>query len=330
MNSEALLAKIWEENELAVLARTQRAYEETAALVRSKKPEAVFSQLVRVYRQPLQNWNNAARHIWQELQADNAEDHSEFEKLFLTLADTQHVSSLRENLRLWLWRRVVRSGKQHLIESRFFADAHLFHRTLQEDRLVLWYGSRVAEWPIQLLLALFLGGREHTQRLRLQLCWPTASLPADFVALRPENRALRRLWEARILVRFGHWAHLHPSIMLLLPEVSSFNSPVFEWREHKLVAHMQDGRIWPVQAFNLAALFFDEALALFGRDRRALWRNLVAYAESYRVRPEDVASQFVLQCFEDWGLHGLREAEPDFLQEFAESICFLNDLRRLI
>lgn len=330
MNSEVLLQKIWQENELAVLARSRSACDEIEEAAQTGKPEMVFSKLARAYRQPVHNWNNAALQAWKILQADYSAEHAELENLLAALSDQPRLLQHREALRLWLWRRVVRSGRQELIASRFFADEYLFHRTLQEDRLVLWYGARVAEWPIQLLLGLFLGSRENTKRLRLQLYWPTAKLPADFVASHSENRALRRLWEARILVRFGKWAHLHPSIMLLLPEISSFSSPVFEWRAQELRAHMQDGRIWPIKPFNLAALLFDESLALFQRDRRALWRNFTAYAESYLARPEDVASKFVLQCFDDWGLHTLHEADPDFLKELADGIRFLDDLRRSI
>lgn len=317
------LEKIWKENALAVLARSRSAYEETPALVQSDKPEIVFSRLARIHRQPMRNWTNAALEVWRLLQPDFPSEHAEFES---QLAALSSQSESREALRLWLWRRVVRSGKQDLIASRFFADGHLFYRTLQEEHLVSWYAGREAEWPIQLLLGLFLGGRDETKRLRLQLYWPTAKLPADFNVSHAENRALRRLWEARILVRFGKWAHLHPSIILLLPEIS-FTTPVFAWRNAELVAHMQDGRVWPLKPFNLAALIFDEALALFGRDRRGLWRNFAAYAESYLARPEDVASQFVSQTFAEWGLYAMIDAEPEFMKEFAESICFLENLR---
>ena len=321
MTIELLAQKIWKENELSVLARSRQAYEDTLALMQENKPQLLFPQLARVHRQPMHNWTNAALRVWQVLQTDFASDRVEFESNVARLAN----AAQREELRLWLWRRVVRSGRQELIASRFFADSFLFHRTLQEDRLLFWYGDCVAEWPIQLLLGLFLGG-EHTQRLRLQLYWPTAKLPADFIASHAENRALRRLWEARILVRFGKWAHLHPSIILLLPEIS-FSAPVCEWRGRELVAHMHDGRVWPITPLNLAALLFDEAQVLFKRDRRGLWRNFTAYTASYLARPEDVASHFVLRCFEEWGLHAMREAEADFLKEFAESIRLLEQLR---
>lgn len=324
MSSAHIAQKIWQETELSVLARSRQAYDDTLALVQTNKPEMLFAQLARVHRLPAHNWANAALQIWQMLQSDFANDRAEFERLAAAL--TQPTQ--REELRLWLWRRVVRSGRQELLASRFFADEHLFHRTLQEDRLLLWYGERMAQWPIQLLLGLFLGG-EHTKRLRLQLYWPTAKLPADFVASHAENRVLRRLWEARILVRFGKWAHLHPAIILLLPEIS-FTPPVCEWRGRELVAHMQDGRIWPIAPFNLAALLFDEAQVLSKRDRRGLWRNFTAYAEDYLARPEDVASHFVLHCFDEWGLHALRDAEEDFLKEFCESIRFLEQLRLAI
>ncbi len=322
---DQLAQKIWQETELSVLARSRQAYDDTLALMQANQPEMLFAQLARVHRQPAHNWAQAALQIWQVLHSDFARDRTEFEQLAANLRQPAQ----RDELRLWLWRRVVRSGRQELIASRFFAEEHLFHRTLQEDRLLLWYGGeRVAQWPIQLLLGLFLGG-EHTKRLRLQLYWPTAKLPADFVATHAENRVLRRLWEARILVRFGRWAHLHPSIILMLPEIS-FTPPVCEWRGRELVAHMQDGRIWPITPFNLAALFFDEAQALFKRDRRGLWRNLTAYAEDYLARPEDVASHFVLRCFDAWGLHALRQAKEDFLKEFAESIRYLEQLRLTI
>ncbi len=326
MNQDRLLQKIWQENELGVLARSRSAFDETLAAVQTGKPEMVFSQLARVYRRPVHNWTNAALQAWKLLQPDFAGDHAGFENQLAALSEPRRPAHPREALRLWLWRRVVRSGRQDLIASRFFADDYLFHRTLQEDRLVLWYGAREAEWPIQLLLGLFLGGGERTKRLRLQLYWPTAKLPADLIVSHAENRVLRRLWEARILVRFGKWAHLHPSIILLLPEIS-FTAPVFEWRGHELVAHMQDGRIWPITPFNLAALLFDESLALFQRDRRAVWRNFTAYAESYLARPDDVASRYVLQCCEDWGLHTMHEAEEDFLKDFADSIRWLDRLR---
>jgi hypothetical protein len=325
MSQDRLAQKIWQENELTVLARSRQAYEETLAVAQSGEPEKLFPKLARVYRLPAHNWSNAALYVWQALHADFSGDRAEFENHLAALTEPQRQTHAREALRLWLWRRVVRSGRQDLIASRFFADEHLFHRTLQEDRLIFWYAGRVAEWPIQLLLGVFLGG-EETKRLRLQLYWPTANLPANLAVSRAENRVLRRLWEARILVRFGNWAHLHPAIILLLPEIS-FTAPVFAWRGRELVAHVQDGRTWPISPFHLAALLFDEALALFGRDRRGWWRNFTAYAESYLARPEDAASQFVLQCFDDWGLHLVREAEEDFLKEFAESIRLLEQLR---
>lgn len=327
MSPEALLQKIWRENELAVLTRSRSAHEEVAAAVQTGRPDFVFHKLARLYRQPRSNWAAAASQVWQTVRPDFSPDQPEFERQLAAVANHPNVAKHREILRLWLWRRVLPSGRQDLIASRFFADEFLFHRTLHEDRLVLWYGTRVAEWPIQLLLAFFLGSSENTKRIRLQLYWPTAKLPSDFVASHAENRALRRLWEARILVRFGAWAHLHPAIMLLLPEVSSFSSPVFAWRAQELVAHMPDGRIWAIAPLSLAALIFDESLALFGRDRRALWRNFSAYADAYLARPEDVASRFVSQCFRDWGLHLMREAAPEFFRDFAGGVRFLNHVR---
>lgn len=328
MNPEALLQKIWQENKLAVLARSRAAFEEMTAIQHTASPQAAFQHFARVFRLPVSNWPEAAAQVWQEVRADFPADRNEFETQLAAVVEHPAEAQKREALRLWLWRRVLPSGRQNLMASRFFADPFLFHRILAEDRLILWYGARVAQWPVQLLLALLLGSRESTQRLRLQLYWPMAKLPAGFPATHAENRALRRLWEARILVRFGAWAHLHPAIMLLLPEVSSFASPVFAWREQELWAHMPDGRIWPIAPFNLAALIFDEALALFQRDRGALWRNFTAYAEDYLARPEDVASRLVSQFFAEWGLHAFDEAPPEFLHEFATSVRFLNELRR--
>lgn len=327
MNLEALLQKIWQENKLAVLARSRAVFEEMTVMVHTGSPETVFRKFAHAYRHPLSNWPEAAELVWQEVRADFPSERSEFEAQLAAVVEQPSAAHKREALRLWLWRRVLPSGRQNLIASRFFADPFLFHRILEEDRLILWYGTRVAEWPLQLLLALFLGSHESTKRLRLQLYWPMAKLPANFPASHVENRALRRLWEARILVRFGAWAHLHPAIMLLLPEVSSFASPVFAWRGQELRAHMTDGRIWSITPFNLAALIFDESLALFKRDRGALWRSFTAYAEDYLARPEDVASWTVLQFFEEWGLHAMSEAPPEFLNEFAESVRFLNELR---
>lgn len=327
MKQDELLKKIWRENELTVLARSHRACEEINEAVQHAKAEAVFARLTRIYRTPPHNWKSAAVRVWEMLQDQFVDDYSEFEALLAEL-DARYENDLaREKLRLWLWRRVVRAGKPVLTASRFFADEFLFQRTLHDDRLILWYGARQAEWPVQLLLGLFLGGREDTHRLRLTLYWPTARLPDDFQASRTENRALRRLWEARILVRFSNWMHLHPEIMLLLPEISSFSSPVFEWRESNLFAHMPDGRIWPVPPFALAGLVFDESLALFGKDRQALWRNFSAYATDYLSRPEDVASNFVSKFFDELGLHVMREATRPFLTDFAEGINYLETLR---
>lgn len=56
-------------------------------------------------------------------------------------------------------------------------------------------------------------------------------------------------------------------------------------------------------------------------------RHYKKYAESYLARPEDVASHFVLRCFEEWGLHAMREAEADFLKEFSQRIRFFDQLR---
>ena len=330
MKSDLLLEKIWRENALAVLARSHRLHDEIAESMRTDKPESAFLELARAHRLPLNNWQEAARHIWNLLKENFPEDQLEAERLFAGGEASGNQSARLAEIRLWLWRHVVRSGNQDLLASRFFAGDFLFHRTLEEDRLRLWYGDRQTEWPIQLLLALILGSHEGTQRLRLQLYWPAARLPENFTASRMENRALRRLWEARILVRFGTWAHLHPLIMLQLPEVSSFSSPVFEWRESRLLAHMADGRVWPLPAFALAALVFDESLALFGRDRRGWWRNFVEYASSFLRSPEDAASNFVLTCFDDLGLRAMREAEENFLREFTESVQFLEALRTAV
>lgn len=327
MKQDELLKKIWRENELAVWARSHRACEEINETVRHGQVEAVFARLARIYRMPPHHWKSAAVRVWEMLQDQFAEDYPEFEALLAELDARYENDPAREKLRLWLWRRVVRAGKPALTTSRFFADDFLFQRTLHDDRLILWYGARQAEWPVQLLLGLFLGGREETQRLRLKLYWPTARLPEDFQPSRSENRALRRLWEARILVRFGKWTHLHPEIMLLLPEISSFTSPVFEWSGHTLVAHMPDGRRWPVAPFALAALICDEALALFGRDRQAWWRNFASYAAAYLARPEDVASHFLIAVCDDLGLHLMRDAGGPFLRELAESIQYLETLR---
>lgn len=327
MEQDALLRKIWLENELPLRARSHRMCEEIAEAVAQGRAEAVFTKLCRSLRLPATQWAGAAQRVWENLPEQPSSDAAEF-KALLAAAEARHDNAAERNqLRLWLWRRVVRSGKSELISSRFFADEHLFYRTLRDDRLILWYGGRQAEWPVQLLLGLFLGGREETQRLRLKLYWPTARLPEDFQPSRSENRALRRLWEARILVRFGKWTHLHPEIMLLLPEISSFTSPVFEWSGHTLVAHMPDGRRWPVAPFALAALICDEALALFGRDRQAWWRNFASYAAAYLARPEDVASHFLIAVCDDLGLHLMRDAGGPFLRELAESIQYLETLR---
>ncbi len=327
MQQDALVYKIWQENELPLRARSRRWCEEIAATVRQGRAEEVFAKLRRAYRLPVTQWSTAARRVWESLPEQHAADLAEFNRM-LAAVETRHENEAeREKLRLWLWRRVVRSGKAELIASRFFADDFLYYRTLRDDRLISWYGARQAEWPVQLLLGLFLGGGEETQRLRLKLYWPTARLPEDFQPSRQESRALRRLWEARILVRFGKWMHLHPEIMLLLPEISSFSAPVFEWNDGTLLAHMPDGRRWPVAPFAIAALVFDEALALFSRDRQALWRNFVNYAAEYLARPEDVASNFVIKTFDDLGLHLMRDAERAFLRDLARSIQYLETLR---
>lgn len=327
MTQDELLKRIWSENELAVWARSHRAYDEIAETVKHGKPESVFVKLARIYRTPPHNWKSAALRVWEMLQEQFSGDQSEFDTLATELDARYENETAREKLRLWLWRRAVRTGRPQLTASRFFSDEFLFQRTLLDDRLILWYGTRQAEWPVQLLLGLFLGGREETRRLRLTLYWPTARLPDDFRPSRVESRALRRLWEARILVRFGNWMHLHPEIMLLLPEISSFSSPVFEWRESNLFAHMPDGRIWQVSPFALAGLIFDESLALFGKDRQALWRNFSAYATNYLARPEDVASNFANKFFDELGLHVMREATRSFLSEFAEGLQYLETLR---
>ncbi len=316
MNLSDLLKKILQENELPMLARAARV--EIAAA----GAQTAFARLRQIYSHPETNAAEAIAVIWENLQKYFASDYPELEQLLAV-----ENAPARAEVRLWLWRRVVRSGNHALLSSRFFADDFLFYRTLQEDRLLSWYGERVADWPLQLLLALFLGNQNGTKRLRQQLYWPTAKLPADFHASRDESRALRRLWEARILVRFGNWAHLHPFVMLQLPEISSFASPVFAWRAQELIAHMPDGRAWPITPFNLAALIFDETLALFGRDRRGWWRNFSAFAEIYLRRPEDAASRFVLRCLEEFGLYALQEAGPAFLREWCSSIQFLDRLR---
>lgn len=321
MMTRGLIETVWEENELPVQARSPSRCDEIAAAVQAGDHGAVFSGLLAAYRHPETNWREAVLRIGLGLQRYFASDFPQLEKML-----AGNGASRRDEIRLWLWRRVVRSGNHALMSSRFFADDFLFYRTLQEDQLISWYGERTAEWPIQLLLSLFLGGQEETKNLRQQLYWPAAKLPEDFQASRAENRALRRLWEARVLVRFGSWVHLHPLIMLQLPEISSFASPVFAWREHELIAHMPDGRIWPLSPFNLAALVFDETLALFGRDRRGWWRNFTAFARIFARRPEDVASQFVTQCFEDLGLP-LPEAPPPFWKAFCESVEFFEGLR---
>ncbi|MDZ7269308.1 MAG: hypothetical protein ONB48_17990 [candidate division KSB1 bacterium] len=328
MEQDALLHKIWRENELPLLARSHRLYEEVAEAAQHGRAEAVFTQLCRCLRLPATQWAVAAQRVWEGLpEKPSSSEAAEF-KALLAAAQARHDNAAqREQLRLWLWRRVVRSGKAELIASRFFADAHLFYRTLRDDKLIAWYGTRQVEWPVQLLLGLFLGGGEETERLRLKLYWPTARLPEDFQPSRRENRALRRLWEARILVRFGRWTHLHPEIMLLLPEISSFTAPVFEWDGDTLVAHMPDGRRWPVTPFALAALIFDETLALFGRDRQGWWRNFAGYAAAYLARPEDVASHFILKACDDLGLHLMREAGSPFLHELAGAIQYLEALR---
>ncbi len=320
MDQIDFLAKIWSENELPVLARSREAYAEIAAAAKKQNSQVVFAKLLQSYGHSEANQREVIARLWEVLQRYFASDYPELEKM-LAGAHT------REQMRLWLWRRVVRSGNSALMSSRFFADDFLFYRALQEDRLISWYGERVGEWPIQLLLSLFLSGQEETKSLRQQLCWPTAKLPADFQASRAENRALRRLWEARILVRFGNWVHLHPLVMLQLPEISAFSSPVFAWRGHELVAHMPDGRIWPLAPFNLAALVFDETLALFGRDRRGWWRNFAAFAEIFVRRSDDVASHFVVRCFQELGLPVMQQAPLQFWKEFCAGIRFLDDLR---
>jgi hypothetical protein len=317
----AVLQNIWNENELPVLARSRKAHAEIPAAMNDDNGKSSFAKLQQVYRLPETNLQEVIARIWEGLQKYFASDYPELEKLLAK--DGLH--QLQE-IRLWLWRRVVRSGNPALMSSRFFADEMLFYRILQEDRLISWYGARTAEWPLQLLLSLFLGTQEETKRLRQQLYWPTAKLPGDFQASRAENRALRRLWEARILVRFGSWVHLHPLIMLQLPEISSFASPVFTWRAHELVAHMLDGRIWPLAPFNLAALIFDESLALFGRDRRGWWRSFATFAAAFARRPEDVASHFVVQCFAELGLP-LRQAPRQFWKAFCDGVKFLDELR---
>ena len=329
MDKEALLKKIWAENELAVLARSRRIYDEIADLVKENQADRVFARLARAFRIPLRNWQDAALHVWSFLQDDFALDFPELDAMLRSMGAEPNPKD-RETLRLWLWRRVSRSGNEYLLGSRIFADDHLFNRTLHDDRLVLWYGERQVEWPIQLLLGLLIGSRDHTKRLRAQLYWPTAKLPDNFSASRAENRVLRRLWEARILVRFGTWVHLHPLIMLLLPEISSFSSPVFEWREQELLGHMADGRRWPIPPFALSALVFDESLALFGRDRQRLWRNFSAYANDYLRRPDDVASNFVFAFFDELGLPAFRDAVPEYLTEFTHGIQFLETLRASI
>jgi hypothetical protein len=321
MESAALLQKIWKENELPVLARSREAHAGIAAIVNKGDGKSAFAKLRRAYRPPETNLQEVIERIWEGLQKYFASDYPELAQLLA--GDGFHKL---DEIRLWLWRRVVRSGNPALMSSRFFADEFLFYRSLQEDRLISWYGGRIAEWPLQLLLSLFLDSQEKTKRLRQQLYWPTAKLPVDFQASRAENRALRRLWEARILVRFGNWVHLHPLVMLQLPEISSFASPVFKWREHELVAHMPDGRIWPLAPFNLAALIFDETLALFGRDRRGWWRSISAFAAAFALRPEDVASSFVTQCFEELGLP-LGTAPRQFWNAFCADIKFFDELR---
>ncbi|MGH7492759.1 MAG: hypothetical protein ACREOO_10230 [bacterium] len=321
MDPSVLLQKIWTENELPVLARSREAHVGIAAAVNNLDGKGAFAKLRQSYRLPETDLQEVIGHIWEGLQKYFASDYPELEKL--RAGDGLHKL---DEIRLWLWRRVVRSGNPALISSRFFADEFLFYRSLQEDRLLSWYGERTTEWSLQLLLSLFLDSQDETKRLRQQLYWPTAKLPADFQASRTENRALRRLWEARILVRFGNWVHLHPLVMLQLPEISSFASPVFKWREHQLVAHMPDGRIWPLAPFNLAALIFDETLALFGRDRRGWWRSFSAFATAFTRRPEDVASHFVTQCFDELGLP-LRAAPRQFWKMFCDDIKFLDDLR---
>ena len=237
MNQIDFLSKIWNENELPALARSREIHAEVAAAAHQRDGQAVFANLLRARSRPETNNREAIARVWEVLQRYFASDYAELEKML-----AEPGGKTGQETRLWLWRRVVRSGNAALMSSRYFADDFLFYRTLHDDRLISWYGGRVAEWPIQLLLSLFLGGQDGTKRLRQQLYWPTAKLPADFQASHAENRALRRLWEARILVRFGGWVHLHPLIMLQLPEISAFASPVFDWRKHELVAHMPDGR----------------------------------------------------------------------------------------
>jgi hypothetical protein len=321
MSLTDLLQKVSKENELPILARSRETQAKIAAAAYQGDRRSVFARLLRAYRLPETNQSEAVVKVWEGLQRYFASDYPELRKM-----QEEVGSHSRDEVRLWLWRRVVRSGNHALLSSRFFADEFLFYRSLQEDRLISWYGERTAEWPLQLLLSLFLDSREETKRLRQQLYWPTAKLPADFQASRAENRALRRLWEARILVRFGSWVHLHPLVMLQLPEISSFASPVFKWREHELVAHMPDGRIWPLAPFNLAALVFDETLALFGRDRRGWWRSISAFATAFARRPDDVASYFVTQCFDELGLP-LAAAPRQFWKTFCEDIKFFDDLR---
>jgi len=319
MKSAHLLEKILRENALPVLARAQTA--RLAGLDKREGP-VTFAGLRHALRRPETNWREAVAQIWEALQRFFASDYAELEQMLAAAG-----ARMPEEIRLWLWRRVARSGNLDLMSSRFFAEEFLFYRTLQEEHLFAWYGDRVVAWPIQLLLALFLGSQQETQRLRRQLYWPTAKLPADFRASRQENRALRRLWEARVLVRYGNWVHLHPLIMLQLPEISAFASPVFSWREQELLAHMPDGRAWPIAPFNLAALICDETLALCGHDRRGWWRTFAAFAEVYTRRPEDVASHFVAQCFAELGLPNMAEAPPRVWKALCEGIKFFETLR---
>ena len=330
MKQQELLQKIWAENELPVLARSRRHYDDISDSVKNGKKEEVFINLARIHQHPPLNWQNAVLHLWSQIQDSFPNELAVLEKKLTALQVAQNYEAEKAKIDLWLWQRVLKSGKQSLIGSRFFADNFLFHRTLREDRLVLWYGARYVEWPLQLLLGLFLGTGDRTKRLRLKLYWPTAKLPDNFEASRFENRVLRRLWEARILIRFGTWVHLHPQIMLYLPEISSYSSPVLKWKDNALNAHMSDGRVWPVQPFALAALVFDESLALANRNRMGLWKNFLAYAEEYLKHPEDTASRFVLSFFEDIGLAAMSNAQQEFLSEFTQGIQYLENLRAAV
>ena len=330
MEPHELLQRIWEENELAILARSRSLYDEIARVVKTGRPEQAFVSLARASRQPLTNWHNAVLHLWSMIQETYPNDFEVLDRMLAATPRQDEQHRHRTEVQLWLWRRVVRSGKPPLARSRLFADQYLFHRVLVEDRLVLWYGGRQAEWPVQLLLGLFLGSNEKTKRLRQVLSWPIAKLPDGFQASRYENRTLRRLWEARILVRFGTWAHLHPHIMLHLPEVSSFSSPVLKWQQDRLVAFMADGRVWPIASFALAALVFDEAVALFGRDRQRLWKNFLSYGTGLLQRPDDTASNFVQNFFAEIGLRAMATAPEKFLVAFAQDLEFLESLRQKI